>query len=165
MGVLTTYFEKHEIVVGQLAAAAELIPQDKINWKPCEKSLPWLFLIHHTSIGRRHVIYKCIRGEKSNYPHCFGDPALQVTSPTEAARMQWETWNELKSFLESQPGDFALQTVTFPKGFDLTVERLLWMGYDENVHHRGQAWIYTRMNGITPPTVWGTEGREYAFMI
>ena len=39
----------------------------------------------------------------------------------------------------------------------MTVAQILDWLYEEGVHHRGQAWVYARMNGLTPPGIWGTE--------
>ena len=146
--------------MSHLAQAAEQIPQGKEMWKPCDKCMPWLSLIHHMSIGRREIVLKTLKGERVDFPGCFSDPANYVDSPGQAAEVQWETWNELKSYLQAQPEDYAKSTVTFPGGFDMAVERMLWMIYEENIHHRGQAWVYARINGLTPPSIWGSEDWE-----
>ena len=160
MGILDPYYEKYGAVVEHLAAAAEMIPEDLANWKPCETSLPWVRLIDHMSIGRRHLILKAVKEEPLDYPKPLFDPANQSTTGEQAAKAQRDSWEELKSFLQSQPEDFAKKEVAFTKGRKMTVERILWFVYEENVHHRGQAWIYARMNGLTPPAIWGSEGRE-----
>ncbi|MBI4828085.1 MAG: DinB family protein [Nitrospinae bacterium] len=157
MNGLETYIMKQGAVVEHLAAAAEQIPPDKATWRPYPKALPWMALIDHTSIGRRIMVLKTLKGEPFDFPGCFFDPANHSKSPQEAAQAQRESWAALKSFLESQPADFAAREVMFTKGRKMKAEQLLWFAYEENVHHRGQAWIYARMNGLTPPAIWGTE--------
>lgn len=157
MSILDPYYMKHGKVTEGLAAAAEQIPEDLMMWKPCEKSIPWIRLVDHTSIGMRHLILKSIKEEPLDVPACFFDESNHAKTPKEAAQAQRDSWEELKSFLKSQPEDFAQKEVAFTKGRKMTVEQIVWFGYEHNVHHRGQAWIYARMNGITPPAIWGTE--------
>ncbi len=157
MSVLEPYYKKQAKLVSHLADAVAQIPEDKLGWKPCERALPWLGLIDHTAVGRRHVTLACIKDEKVDFPGVFHRKELYAKSPAEAAEHQHETWAELEAFLKSQPDDFSKKIVTFPSGHDLSVERILWMIYEENVHHRGQAWVYARMNGIKPPSIWGSE--------
>ncbi len=157
MSVLDLYYMKHGKVIEGLAAAAEQIPEYKIMWKPCDKALPWIKLIDHTSILRRHLILKALKEEPLDFPACLQDQSNHAKTPEEAAKAQRDSWEELKGFLQSQPDDFAKREVAFTKGRKMTVEQLVWFAYEENTHHRGQAWIYARMNGITPPAIWGTE--------
>jgi hypothetical protein len=158
MGVLSRYIARQEKVVEHLALAAVQIPLDKIMWKPCEKALPWLGLIHHTAIGRREVILKYLLGEPLNFPGCYFDPANHAKTPQEAVNAQRDSWKALRNFLSSQPGDYEhKKIVPFWGGDEMAIIDFLWMCYEENVHHRGQAWVYARMNGITPPSIWGTE--------
>lgn len=158
MGALSKYIERQGQLVEHLVQAALQIPPDKIMWKPCEKALPWLGLIHHTSIGRREVVLKYLMGERLDFPGCYFDPANFAKTPQEAVDAQMGSWKALKDFLLSQPDEYErLNIVPFWGGAKMPIIEFLWLCYEENVHHRGQAWIYARMNGITPPAIWGTE--------
>ncbi|VAX18375.1 hypothetical protein MNBD_NITROSPINAE04-2517 [hydrothermal vent metagenome] len=157
MSVLDPYFIKHGKVIEGLASAAEQIPEDKIMWKPYDKAIPWIRLIDHTSIAIRHLIIKALKEEPFDFPACFFDESNQAKTPKEAAKAMRDSWEELKSFIQSQPEDFYKKEVAFTKGRKMTVEQIVWFNYEHNVHHRGQAWIYARMNGVTPPSIWGTE--------
>lgn len=157
MGAFDIFLEREEIVTNHLAEAAKQIPQDKIAWKPCEKALPWLYLIHHSSIHRK-LFLKLFRGEPHDFPGCYSNPDNQAKTPAEAVEDIMATWEEFKSYIQSQPDDFALRGINPPWGGpSMTAEEMLWWMYEGNVHHRGQAWVYARMNGITPPAIWGTE--------
>ncbi len=158
MSSLDVYLQKHEKVVGHLVEAVKQIPEDKLDWKPCERAIPWLHLIHHTAIGRQHLVLGLLQDKEVNFPGMFSDPELKASSTEEAAISLQATWDELKNHLINQPKDyFNKAVVEFPGGVKMTAERFLWMVFEENVHHRGQAWVYARMNGITPPAIWGTE--------
>ncbi|HEB73225.1 MAG TPA: DinB family protein [Nitrospirae bacterium] len=157
MSVLDPYYMRNGKVVEGLASAVEQIPDDKILWTPCEKSIPWIRLIDHTGIAMRHLILKALKEEPLDVPACFFDESNCAKTPKDAAKALRDAWQELKSFLESQPEDFPKKEVAFTKGRKMTVEQAVWFNYEHNVHHRGQAWIYARMNGITPPAIWGSE--------
>ncbi|MBI4666661.1 MAG: DinB family protein [Nitrospinae bacterium] len=157
MGALDVFLTRQGEVVEQMAKAAEQIPQTQMMWKPCGKSLPWIYLLHHTCVHRRFFL-KSIKGQPYDFPGDYGAPANQPHSPAEAASQIRQSWQELKNYLSAM-GDPILKTTLKPYwgGEELTVEQILWELYAENVHHRGQAWLYARMNGITPPVIWGTE--------
>jgi len=156
MSVLDPFYMKHGQVVEHMAAAAEQIPGELAGWKPCEKAHPWLRLIDHTSVGTRHLVLKALKKEPLDMG-AFADPANMAKTPGEAAQAQRGAWDELKRFLQSRPEDFVKSEVPFTRGRMMTVEQLCWFLFEQYVHHRGQAWIYARMNGITPPAIWGTE--------
>ncbi len=158
MSVLDPYYVRQEEGVNQVAQAAEQIPQDKVMWKPSEKSLPWLPLIHHTSL-HRDIVLNLLKGEPFDCPGCYMEPSNYAKSGAESALALRKTWEELKNFLQSQPDDYAKTVIEKSPwtGKPVTVEQIAWWMYEENVHHRGQAWVYARINGLTPPTIWGTE--------
>ena len=152
------YFEKHGALVEQLAQAAEQIPPGKEGWRPCEKALPWLRLVDHMSVSRRGLILKALKGEAFDVATMVKDVSLRATTSAEAAKAQRETWAELKTYIESQGEGFPAEMKLFTRGRQWPASRILWFSYDENLHHRGQLWIYARINGLVPPKVWGTEG-------
>ncbi|MDH5476863.1 MAG: DinB family protein [Nitrospinota bacterium] len=158
MSELEIYLQKHSLLVEQLAQAAENIPPGKEDWRPCPSALPWLRLVDHMSIARRHLILPAVKGEEFDFPACQRDPANQATTVEQAARAQRESWEELKTFLDSQPETYMDSVVGFTRGRQWPVSQVLWFGFEENLHHRGQLWIYFRVNGLVPPKVWGTEG-------
>lgn len=156
MGVLDPFYAKTEVVVGHMAAAAEQIPEDKVDWKPCDKAHPWLALIDHVGVGARYLVLSSVKGEGPDMA-AFQDPANRAKTPKEAAQAQVDAWAELKAYLQAQPEEFAKSKVTFTRGREMTVEQVCWFLFEQYVHHRGQAWVYARMNGIKPPAIWGTE--------
>ena len=157
MSELESYIGREEEVVNQLAEAARQVPEDKIHWKPCDRSLPWLYLIHHTSI-HRWFFMKLLKGEPCDFPGIYTDKEYQPENAEQAAGDILKSWEEFKRFLRAQPADFLEEEIDPPWGGPkMSVKEMLWWTYEENVHHRGQAWIYARMNGLIPPAVWGTE--------
>ncbi|MDH5509921.1 MAG: DinB family protein [Nitrospinota bacterium] len=158
MGELSVYIEKHGALVEQLAQAAEQIPEGMENWRPSEKALGWLRLVDHMSIARRHLILKAAKEEPFDFPACLRDRANHATTRAEAALAQRESWVALKNFIEEQGEELLSREVGFTRGRKMTVSQILWFGFEENLHHRGQLWTYARTNGLVPPKVWGTEG-------
>ncbi|MDH5637621.1 MAG: hypothetical protein OEZ04_03950 [Nitrospinota bacterium] len=158
MSELTIYIEKHGALVEQLAQAAEQIPEGMENWRPSEKALGWLRLVDHMSIARRHLILKAIKEEPLDFPASQRDRANQASTKAEAALAQRASWADLKAFIEEQGEEYLPKVVAFTRGRKMTVSQILWYGFEENLHHRGQLWTYARTNGLVPPKVWGTEG-------
>jgi len=158
MSELLVYLEKHGALVEQLAQAAEQIPEGKEDWRPGGKTLGWLRLVDHMSIARRHLILKAVKEEAFDFPACQRDPANQSSTRAGAAAAQRDSWRELGAFLDGQGEECMGKVVDFTRGRKMTVSQILWFGFEENLHHRGQLWIYARVNGLVPPKVWGTEG-------
>lgn len=158
MSQLDDYLEKQGALVEQLAQAAEMIPAGKEGWTPHEGALMWLRLVDHMAISRRHLILKSLKGEELDFPGAQFDPANQSKTGAESARAHRESWEEVKSYLSSRGEGFLREEVAFTRGRRWPVYKVLWYGYEENLHHRGQLWIYSRLNGLVPPKVWGTEG-------
>ncbi|MDH4183192.1 MAG: DinB family protein [Nitrospinota bacterium] len=158
MSQLSEYLEKQGELAEQLAQAAEQIPAGLEGWRPCEGALGWLRLVDHMAIARRNLVLKAIKEEPIDFGAMVKNESLRSSSPTAAAAAHRSSWAELRSFLESQGEGFLDKVVTFTRGRQWPVSRILWFAFEENLHHRGQLWIYARMNGLTPPKVWGTEG-------
>lgn len=160
MKQLYPFYRKMNVVVDHMAAALEQIPESKIMWKPCERALPWLYLILHTGVHAQ-LFLRLMKGEPSHFPHCFADEMKRARSAARAANVLRESWERLRVYLQSRPEEFGSQKVlTAWAGPDMTVEEYAWLLFEESVHHRGQAWVYAHMNGITPPTIWGIEHAE-----
>jgi uncharacterized damage-inducible protein DinB len=152
------FISRYGVVVEHLAQAAEGIPAGKELFAPHEKCQAWIYLLSHPST-HTIIFRKVIEGNPDHgFPGAYRSEENRPDDGADAARMLRERWETFREWLLSKPDGFADTTFTVPWGWpDMTVADLLdWM-YEEGVHHRGQAWIYARMNGVKPPSVWGTE--------
>jgi uncharacterized damage-inducible protein DinB len=163
MGAFDIYIEKHGALVEQLALAAEQIPDDKVDWRPNDSALTWLRLVDHMAIARKGLVLAALRGEELNFPACLFDKNNHAKTGKEAAAKLREGWEELKGHLADKSDSYATELVKFTMGREMPVDRILWFAYDENMHHRGQMWVYARMHGLTPPKIWGSEEWDKKF--
>jgi uncharacterized damage-inducible protein DinB len=154
---LDVYIEKHGSLVEQIAQAAEQIPSKKINWKPKSGCMGWLMLADHMAVSRKWIYISLLKGNAINLSSSIFDESKYANNGQESATRHRDSWNELVDLLMSKPVSFMSEKLLFMRGHERTVEHILWFAYEENLHHRGQLWIYARMNGLVPPTVWGTE--------
>ena len=157
MNELDTFFFKYGAVVEGLAQAAEKVPADKLLFKPSPDSLPWIYVIFHPSVHWK-ILTKALEGNADHgFPDAYRAKENRVYSGQEAADRIRKGWAEFTAYIKSKPADWLQQTVTAPWGGESRVMDILWWLYEEGTHHRGQAWVYSRINGIKPPKIWGTE--------
>jgi len=156
MPELDNYIDRFNVVVGHLAEVARLIPEGKEMFKPSEDSLPWLYLVSHTATHRT-ICMKFLEGDKDHgFPSIYMAPENQPSNGSEAARKIVDTWEDMKTYLKNKPDDFVQKVVDPPWGPPERIMDILWWLFEEGVHHRGQALVYCRMNGVKPPVIWGT---------
>jgi len=157
MNEIDTFFHKYGAVVEGLAQAAEMVPDNKILFKPSTDSLPWIYLIFHPSV-HWIILQKALEGNPDHgFPAAFRAPENRVKDGKEAAQRIRKGWEDFQTYIKSKPEGWLQENVTAPWGEKMRVMDILWWLYEEGTHHRGQAWVYSRINGIKPPKIWGTE--------
>lgn len=151
---VTLYAREHARTRTQLhafpAAQAQLKPHDRSS---SALVLAWTFVVEEM------LMLKALRNE----------PVLGVAVPTAPA-----TWAEvLEAFDTIHPkvlaaagatSDAALKPVVFPVGpgkiGDYPPVDFLWFMLSDQIHHRGQLTVYTRIAGGKVPSVYGPSADE-----
>ena len=157
MNEIETFFQKYGKVVENLAQAAELVPQEKLLFRPAPDSLPWIYVIFHPSV-HWIILMKSLEGNPDHgFPDAYRAKENRVYSGKEASERILKGWDEFSAYLRSKPADWFQKKVSPPWGNEMRIMDILWWLYEEGTHHRGQAWVYSRINGIKPPSIWGTD--------
>ncbi|MDH5478064.1 MAG: DinB family protein, partial [Nitrospinota bacterium] len=151
MNEIDTFIAKYGAVVEGLAQAAEQVPDSKLLFKPSTNSLPWIYLIFHPSV-HWIILQKALEGDPDHgFPAAFRAPENRVDSGQEAAERIRKGWDGFTRYIRSKPPEWLQTVVTAPWGPTMRIMDILWWLYEEGAHHRGQAWVYARINGIKPP--------------
>ncbi len=152
---IVKFTECYETIVEHLAQAAEQIPDDKIQFKPSENSMPWLYLVSHPAT-HWVVFTRLIDGNPDHgFPEIYRENL--ASDGKHASEQLRNGWKMFRDYLLSKPETITSYSFTPPWGGpEMTVDAMLDWTWEEGVHHRGQAWVYARMNGIKPPSIWGT---------
>lgn len=82
---------------------------------------------------------------------------LKTTKPTSKKELllRWdEATDELNSLWPQIPPHRFQETDTAFGQWEGTVYSFLWYWIDNEIHHRGQAYVYLRSVGIEPPAFW-----------
>lgn len=118
-------------------SVANKMPGNAYNFKPTDAVWNFKELMHHIAYGIHWWQENHIKGVETAWqpPDVIGEKKQAITKLEEA-------YTSLKNTISSmQLTDEAV------KGFHATIDHI--------THHRGQAVVYLRCNGITPP--------EYAY--
>ena len=114
-------------------AVADAMPEQFYDFKPKGGGWNFLELIHHIGYGLYWWNENYIKGKEVPW-----DPPATKTNKKEVIKYLEAAYSAVKDTLEKQKlTDVAV------KGFHATL--------DHTTHHRGQAVVYLRCHGITPP--------------
>lgn len=153
---ITVFIDKYGKVVEHFVQAAEQIPADNGMFKPSEKSLPWVYMLSH--LPTHWTMFMKVLEDEPNHGFPGVYRAEMPDGPAGLASMYRDKWKVFADYLRSKPESFIMNTYSPPWGGpDETVDSLLDWLLEEAYHHRGQAWVYARINDIKPPSIWGTE--------
>ena len=97
----------------------------------------------------------------------FGSPSLSVvtgewqqyavakaTTRTDLLRQWDESTKQLDQLFPRIPAEHFKDTVTAFGQYTMPVHGLIFYTIDNEIHHRGQGYVYLRALGIEPPPFW-----------
>jgi uncharacterized damage-inducible protein DinB len=126
----------------------EAMPADGYNFKPTAETRSFAQQMLHLADANYYFI-----SIASGKPSPLGAGlAEQTVSPTKEATIQavMDSYDFIATALSGTTQDQLSETVSFG---DLEIPRLaaFFKAFEHQAHHRGQAVIYLRLKGITPP--------------
>jgi uncharacterized damage-inducible protein DinB len=114
-------------------AVAELMPEKEYEFKPAETIWNFRELLHHIAYGIEWWESNFIKGKNVEWDQ----PAPKATKKEVIAYLNKAYASVKETISQGKPGNDAI------KGFHATMDHI--------THHRGQATIYLRCKGFTPP--------------
>jgi uncharacterized damage-inducible protein DinB len=155
---LDAYEREHATTMRVLRA----YPPDKIDLRPAEKcktarELAWIFVLER---GLGTTLYH--DGFASKPPS--GSPPAAPESWDEILATLDKSHKEFGDLVRSAPDSHLSETIKFftgPKTMgDIPRIAMLWFLLSDQIHHRGQFSIYSRMAGGTVPSIYGPSADE-----
>ena len=114
-------------------SVANTMPGNSYNFKPTDAVWNFRALLHHITYGIHWWKENYIKGTETAW-----EPSTVEGEKNEIIANLEEAYDSLKNTIcNSKLNDKAVQ------GFNATIDHI--------THHRGQAILYLRCNGITPP--------------
>ena len=151
---VTLYTREHASTRKQLHA----FPADQSHFKPHERSssalqLAWTFVVEEM------MMLKVLSGEP-----VLGSGFPQAPEAWDAVLDAFDTGQVKVLAAAGATSDAALKPVTFYVGPKQTGEYgpvdFLWFMLSDQIHHRGQLSVYTRMAGGKVPAIYGPSADE-----
>ena len=155
---MSAFWDHFRMVQGITFRAAEALPADKVDARPCkDMRSPRELLVHMYNMLR----YAADGAAKGNigYVDSKDDPITLEKVKTKDDLLQYvkESWTIADKAVASM-NDSQLQAMIptawgmpFPGAVCITII------YDEHLHHRGQLYAYLRQLGVEPPFMWDFE--------
>ena len=150
---LRTYEQEH----ARTRRLLESYPADKTDLRPHERSSPammlgWMFVLEE------RLMLKAVRRE----PTMGGGMPPAPDSWADVIAAFDEVHTELTASLnEAKDLEGSTQFMVGPKQVgDYTIEDFLWFMLHDQIHHRGQLSVYTRMAGGKVPSIYGPSADE-----
>jgi uncharacterized damage-inducible protein DinB len=146
---------KHWKVTGELTiAVAEAMPAADYNFRPNPEEMSFGQLMAHIGASDRNACANASGMPAPALPEKIADYAkdtkLDVDKDTATAFLK-----QIFEFCNNAVGSVTLaqlDKIAGPPARNLTAYEWLWSYFTHTAHHRGQAEVYLRVKGITPPT-------------
>lgn len=140
---LVRLFLMHRQVTQELA---DRMPDDRVDFKPWDGAKTFGELVTHMATAHRMFV-TIARGETWRRP----DPAsLPKDLPAIRALLRETTEKDVADIrnLSDEQLDARVTGI-----MNLTMPASSWLhsGRDHEIHHKGQLFVYVRMNGVEPP--------------
>lgn len=122
-----------EISKNYTFAVADAMPEQGYNFKPVDSIWNFGELFNHIAYGIQWWAANYVKGEKMDWA-----PPAAKTSKADIRKYLESAFDALKTTINDGDDDESVV-----KGFYSTLDHV--------THHRGQATIYLRANGVVPP--------------
>lgn len=144
----------------------ERVPEDKLDWKPADKSMTMSRLATHLAEMPSWGVHALTMDELDINPP-GGEPyqLVELGSVPEILELFDTNVAKLLEALESTSDEEFKKPWTLKKaGAEIFTEPkigvLRWMVLSHTIHHRGQLSVFLRLNGVPLPAVYGNSADE-----
>lgn len=127
-----------EQLCAKLAALAEEIPANKLDYKPAEDVRSFAEVLRHVAFWN-HYVADSARGKKAD------DQA------NELPKKEFATKAQILAALKRSGKEVANALAESRSGLSSETTEMLLNFVEHNCEHYGQLVVYARMNGIVPP--------------
>jgi uncharacterized damage-inducible protein DinB len=146
-----SYFQMEYHAVWQRAAGytlevAEAMPEEKYDFKPAEESMAFREQMIHVAQNLSSLSSR-VTGEKPDFLEGQQPGLLSKDQVILALQKAFDHVGEL---IQQVEGSLLNEKIQFG-GVMMTKENIFYLMRDHMAHHRGQAILHLRMNGIDPP--------------
>lgn len=144
-----TYFES---VRGRTERVIDVIPPDRLEWRPRDGAFSFGDLVRHIAATERYMFTENARGNPSAYP---GHGAELASGPDGVRAYMRRLHAESVEILAALPPSRLLEECVTPGGAPLRVWKWLRAMIEHEVHHRGQIYLMLGLIGVAVPPLYG----------
>lgn len=124
-------------------AVAQAMPEDAYSFKASEPEMSFGEQMNHIALGNTNY---CAAASGTKNPLSKGTDNTQATAIKNLTASYDYCIEQLSAMTDAD-----LQTSKKVSSGQMTAFELFWGGFTHAAHHRGQAEVYLRLKGITPP--------------
>ncbi|MFX0091115.1 MAG: DinB family protein [Candidatus Hodarchaeota archaeon] len=141
-----------------LDKAIQLIPDDKLDFKPVDEVMSITDLPIHIYMATLVFTAGILKGEFNNEDYSLIPfDSENIKSAVEIVEFGKKVKDYARDALEKFTEADLDKEITYNcwGGFKMTGARSLHILHEETIHHRGQLFVYLRSLGIEPPFIYG----------
>jgi hypothetical protein len=135
-----------EFTKDELAKAASFVPEDKLNWRPCETATSTLDIVVECAAGQR-MFAAVLLGESVSLEG--GPTAEQYPTLCTVTAFLDETSKELSAAMATIGGERLGESLLMPWGGSMPMVAVLHLAGHHNAYHAGQINYIQRLLGDT----------------
>ena len=140
VGPLKTQWES---VKNLVVKVAEVVPEDKYDWKPTPEVRSFREQFVHI-VGENHMLMGFVAGEKSSAPQ-------NLKTKEDIVKALNESYDYGAKVLAGMTDEKAMESVPAFRGAQQPRWSIAMANMMDNMDHYGNLVVYMRTNGITPP--------------
>ncbi|GAE30263.1 DinB family protein [Alkalihalobacillus hemicellulosilyticus] len=162
MNLQKTYVEEFKREIAMTRDSLKRIPEDKLSWKPHEKSMSLGQLALHIALipGQLTQLFSELEREVPNVPlheaRSIDQLLHALDENEEIARNHLMNWNAEELEADWSMVDGGQILLTEPRW--VMIRSLM---FNHLYHHRGQLTVYLRLLNISVPAIYGASADEF----
>ncbi len=133
------------------------IPPDKMEWTCRAGEFTLGDLARHMATTERYVFAECSRGRPSRYKGCGRELA---DGPDDVVAFMERRHSESMEIFSGMTQEDLEKKATTLEGASITAWKLLRAMLEQEVHHRGQIYVYLGILGVPVPPLYTLNARQ-----
>jgi len=169
MGLSETLLPEFDHEMANTRKNPERIPEDKLEWKPHEKSMTLGHLVTHLATLPSWAVHTINEAFIDLAPGGAPlPPPLSATSRRDALETFDKQLAAARASIAGSDDAHLLKPWSLLKGGEaiITLQRIAVLrGFvmNHNIHHRAQLGVYLRLNDVSVPSIYGPSADEGTF--
>ncbi len=154
---VNSFLDYYKKIWNRTKRVTSAIPQEKLYWKPNEKSFSFAEILTHLVNLERYMFAETVLNNLNKYP---GHKNKEIEIHVKFIKKLERTFNETYDMI-STLSDYQLEErCTTPDGTSIRIWKWLRAMIEHHIHHRAQIYTYLNLIDIQSPPLYGLTSEQ-----